>query len=138
MSHLETTLEQTQELEEREYDGNEITEKEELTEVNITDLIPKGQSSNRKTLTSRQPFLGWTDNKYDYRPPMHNLLSDVGGVKRVEICKDDLKLKVLPPQKPNQTLKPKPFGAYNNPNATPVLEKQHPYYPSQASPFSSY
>lgn len=132
---LAIALEQTLELKERDYDENET---QETTELNITDLIPKGQSSNRKSLTTRNPFLGWTDNKHDYRPPMHNLLSDVAGVKRVEICRDDLKRKILPPGKPNQTIKPINIGAYNNPNATQVLQKQHPFYPTQVSPFATY
>ena len=126
MSYLASSIKQSLELKKPSF------EKGEKTEVSYATLIPSSGFTNRKTLTTKYPLLGYVDSNTIYGPSPMNNLTDVAGVQKVAICRNELKIKIIPPQQPTYEAKPLAIGRYDDSNAIPILQPPNSYFFNQA------
>lgn len=127
MSYLASTIKQTLELKNPSY------EKGEKHEVDYSNFLTKSAPTNRKSLTTENPYLGYVDSNFVYRPSPFNNLTDVAGVQKVAICRNDLKLKIVQSPQPTYECKPVDIGRYDNVDAKPILQPPNPFFFNQGN-----
>ena len=113
---------------------DQTLELQEETEVTYATFDVKGQPTSKHQLTTKQPLLAWTDDKNVFKPPIHNALTSFTE-RKVQICKNDLKIKVMRPPPIKNTAKVTDISRYSNKNAKPILANANPFFINQASPF---
>ena len=112
-------------------------ELQEETEVTYATLDTKEKPTSKHQLTTKQPLLAWTKAENVFRPPIHNALTSFTE-RKVQICKNDLKIRVLRPPPIKNTAKVTDISRYTDKNAKPILANANPFFINQASPFEVY